>query len=83
MMNAETALWGTFTPARALGQGGIVAVREGDEWRGGVVRHSANVTYCLFRGGGEGEGVVHETPCRLTDEGDDGEQLTLGFYCVP
>jgi len=56
-MNAETALWGTFTPARALGQGGIVAVREGDEWRGGVVRHSANVTYCLFRGGGRGRGL--------------------------
>lgn len=88
MMNAETALWGTFTPARALGQGGIVAVREGDEWRGGVVRHSANVTYCLFRGAGggmeEGEGVVHETPCRSTNEGDDGEQLTLGVaLCIP
>lgn len=36
MMNAETALWGTFTPARALGQGGIGAARQGD--RGGEER---------------------------------------------
>jgi len=35
----------------------------GESWRGVVVRHSANVTYCLFRGG------VHETPCRSMDEG--------------
>lgn len=73
MMNAETALWGTFTPARALGQGGVDAAR-GGSWRGGVVRHSANVTYCLFRGGCTRLHVARWTRGWW-------EQLTLGSHC--
>lgn len=48
MMNAETALWDVHPARCPRSRGG--RCREGD--RGGeTVRHSANVTYCLFRGG--------------------------------
>lgn len=58
-MNAETALWDVHPARCPRSRGG--RCREGD--RGGeTVRHSANVTYCLFRGG-------CTAPCRSRGDG--------------
>lgn len=71
-------------------RGDRVPRARGGSWRGGAVRHSANVTYCLFRGGREGRGeggwgrgYARDSMSRTRWTRGWWEQLTLGVPLCP